>query len=762
MAQRVRIAVIVMGFSGLIAEIILLRELLIVFSGNELSIGIILANWLMLEAIGCFYPGRLIDRTEKKTEAFALATILFSIALIAAVCLIRPLKATLGVSLGEHIGLFPMFYSSLLILLPVSLLHGALFTFSCRIYTLHRPPDATIAGKVYVDETIGTMAGGILCTFIFIPFLNSFEVIIGVALLNMVACLRIIPPATQKELRYRTVPIGLAILAIVFAATLFTGRAEHLHQATLQKQWKEHQVVHYQNSPYSNITVIENQGQHLFFLDGIAEIITPIPDMLFVEEFVHLPMLSHPDPQEIFILRSGAGGVIDEVLKHPSVQNIAYAEHDPVFLEVIRQFPDSLTRSELNDPAVQVHYRDGRLMLATSSEKYDVIFIGVKEPSNLQSNRFFTQEFFTLIQERLKEGGILAFAAPGSLTFLSDELKNLNSTLYHTAGSVFSHVRVIPGEHHNLYLVSDDDAVARLDMARMVQRLEERRIRTEGVVPWHIEKKLHEGWRQWFLDYIEDASHAINRDFKPVALYYHITHWNAIYAPVFGLLYRQFEHIGPGSFIPWLLLFAGIVIVARSRSRRAKRFAVPFSIFTTGFAGMIFSLIIIFMFQVTFGNIFSWIGLLIAFFMAGAAIGAMLATRFMPRSGQERRWFLIIEWAVAAFALLLLLLFPIIHPMLDSSLAFALFRILFLALSLMAGILTGLPFPLANKLHLRDDTGVSRTGGMLYASDLLGGWLGGLAGGVVLLPVMGVTGTCLTVALFKFTSYIITVSQPKG
>ena len=54
MKNRIRIAVVVMGFSGLVAEILLLRELLIVFSGNELSIGIILANWLILEAFGSY------------------------------------------------------------------------------------------------------------------------------------------------------------------------------------------------------------------------------------------------------------------------------------------------------------------------------------------------------------------------------------------------------------------------------------------------------------------------------------------------------------------------------------------------------------------------------------------------------------------------------------------------------------------------------------------------------------------------------------
>ncbi len=788
MNRSVRIAVIVMGFSGLVAEIILLRELLIVFSGNELCIGIILANWLILEALGCFYPGRLIDRTEKKLEAFALVTVLFSAALIAAVFAIRILKVMLGVSIGEHIGLLPMFYSSFLILLPVSILHGALFTFSCRIYALYREPVAAIAGRVYVDETVGTMAGGVICTFVLIPLLNSFEVVIGVALLNMMVCLWLLGPAYrkanawrsemnadrseisekrsdksagQRDLRQRAMPLLLGILAVVAGIGLLTGQADRLHQTSIRMQWMDHNVVHYQNSSYSNIAVLENQGQYLFFLDGIPEIITPVPDMLFVEEFVHLPMLAHPDPKEILILRGGAGGMIDEVLKHPSVQSVTYAEHDPAFLEVIRKFPTQLTESELGDPRVRVRYRDGRLLLATSPRTYDLIFIGVIEPSNLQSNRFFTRDFFTLAEERLNEGGILVLTVPGSLMFLSDELKNLNSTIFHSLESVFPHIRVIPGDHWNLYLASGAAEVADLDLDRMVQRLEERQIRAEGVVPWHIEKKLHDGWRQWFRDYIDGASRSINRDFKPVGLFYHITHWNSLYAPAFGSIYKKFEHFGPGSVIPWLFLFAGFVLLIRSRSKKTSGFGVPFSIITTGFAGMIFSLIVIFMFQVTYGHVFSWIGLLVAFFMAGAAIGAMLITRTLPHIREGKRWFLAMELAIIGFSLVLPLLFLTINPLLDSHIAFVLFRILFLVLSLVAGMLIGFQYPLANKLHLRDKSGVSRTAGMLYASDLLGGWMGGIAGGVVLLPVMGVTGTCLTVALLKLTSCMIIAVEPE-
>ena len=89
MINRVRIAILTMGFSGLVAEILLLREFLIVFSGNEFSIGIILANWLILEAFGAFFLGRKAEKYKNKLDAFTFITLLFSISLLVAVILIH-------------------------------------------------------------------------------------------------------------------------------------------------------------------------------------------------------------------------------------------------------------------------------------------------------------------------------------------------------------------------------------------------------------------------------------------------------------------------------------------------------------------------------------------------------------------------------------------------------------------------------------------------------------------------------------------------
>jgi len=762
MKQRVQIAIIVMGFSGLIAEILLLRELLIVFSGNELSIGIILANWLILEALGCFYPGQMIEKSKHKLEAFTVITILFSFSLLVSVFLTRILKSILGISLGESIGFIQMFYSSALILLPVSILHGALFTYSCRIFSMHSAQDASSTGRVYVYETVGTIIGGIVCTFILVPYLNSVQAVIGLALLNFIICFSLLVANRNTGLYQKTIAAILSALIFFSGYILLTSQADNLHQNSIRAQWKSHNVVHYQNSQYGNICVVENQGQYLFFQDGLPTIITPIPDIISVEEFVHLPLLAHPAPKKILILSGGAGGVINEALKHPSISTIAYAELDPLLLHLIRKFPTPLTESELKDERIRIKHIDGRLMLKTTPSEYDLVFIGITEPSNLQANRYFTKEFFSLVKEKLNEDGILVLGAPGSMSFINDELRNLNSTVFYTLKTVFTNVKVIPGDGRNLFLSSDSQDVSTINLMLIIERLTERNITANVMVPWHIEKKLHDGWDDWFLNFIEGGSREINYDFKPLGMFYSLTYWNSLYSPSFGLIFKELERVNLKYIILMLIVLLIVHFLFRSLSKAARRTGVPFSIITTGFAGMIFSLIIIFSFQSIYGYVFSWIGLLIASFMSGAAAGAMIITVLLVKIKNGLRFYKKIEIALICFSVVLPFIFFAVNTYLVSQSAFFLFRILFLIVSFISGLLIGSQFPLANKLYLRKSTGLSRTAGLLYSSDLIGGWLGGIVGAVVLLPVLGLGGTCITVALLKVVSFIIITTEPMG
>ena len=759
MKKHFSVAILVKGFSALVAQILLLRELLIVFSGNELSIGIILANWLILGAFGSYVAGRRAERSRYALEAFTVITILFSLALLIAIYLTRILKGAMDISIGESIGFLPMLFSSLVVLSAVSILQGALFTYSCRIYSRLSSPGAASVGRVYVYETVGTIIGGIACTWFLVTYFNSFEAATGIALLNFVVCLVLLIPYWKKGLLQKTLLAFLSVLILSSGCALVAGQVDKLHHSSINAQWKNQNVVHYQNSEYGNICVIENEGQYSFFLDGIPNLITPVPDIPSLEEFVHLALLAHPQPINLLILSGGAGGMINEALKHPSIAAIEYAELDPLLLDLIRKFSTPLTESELNDSRVKIQHVDGRLLLNRTQNQYDVIFVGIQEPSSLQANRFFTKEFFSLVKERLNQGGILVLGLPGSLTYVNEELRNLNSCIFNTLDSVFSHIRVIPGDGRNLFLSSDSRGITRIDKMQIIERLSQRNIAAEVMVPWHIEKKLHAGWQDWFSRFLEGGSQKINSDFTPLGVFYSIAHWNAVFAPSLSGIFSQFENITLNSVVLLFVVVLVFYVLFRPRNRQFFQGSITLCIITTGFAGMMFDLMIIFAFQSIYGYVFSWIGILVAAFMAGAAGGAWLITTVLGRIKNHFKVFKTIELAIIGFAVAFPLVFLAMPTWPGGSGAFVIFKVLFLTLSFISGFLTGSQFPLANKLYLNKSRNISQTAGWLYAADLLGGWLGGIAGAVVLLPVLGLAGTCLTVALLKLTSFTVLTTQ---
>lgn len=761
MKNCVLIAILIMGFSGLVSEIILLREFLIVFSGNEFSIGIILANWLILEAFGSFFLGRKVEKIQNKLESYIIITILFSISLFIAIFQIRLLKNMLGFSIGEIIGFLPMFYSSFLILLPVSILHGALFTFSCEIYSIFSSQAQYSAGKVYAYETIGTIIGGFVGTYLFIPYLNSFQIALWLTLVNLIICLALIIPYWKIGLFQMIILFVVSIVIFFSAYLIMTSNAEEIHQYSIKKQWKNQNILHYQNSPYGNICVIENEGQYIFFEDGVSSLITPVPDIPFVEEIVHFPSLAHPKPRRLLILSGGAGGIINEALKYPSIETIEYAELDPLLISLIRKFPTQLTEYELNNKRVNIRHIDGRFFLKSTQDKYDLILIGITEPSNLQANRFFTKEFFSLAKEKLNDKGVLVIGLPGSLTYMNEELKNLNSCIYHTLRSVFKNIRVIPGDGNNLYLSSDSNEILTIERMKIIERLNHYKIKADVIIPWYIEQKLHPGWQLWFSKFIEGSSKKINSDLNPVGVFYSISHWNALFAPRLRWLFKQFDGMNlktiyPLFFIPFILWF-----ILRKKKQFFKA-GIALAIITTGFGGMIFDLILIFAFQSIYGYIFSWIGLLVASFMAGAAFGSLALTMIMNRLKNGFKFFIKIEVGIICFAVVCPGIIISGYSYLSNPVHFYVSKALFLALSFISGVLIGAQFPMANKLYLKDSSSLSETAGLIYSSDLLGGWFGGIIGAVVLLPVLGILGAGIVVAMLKLTSFMVLISQFKN
>jgi spermidine synthase len=331
-----------------------------------------------------------------------------------------------------------------------------------------------------------------------------------------------------------------------------------------------------------------------------------------------------------------------------------------------------LTKAELADPRVSIEYLDGRFFIKKTPHRYDIVLVGISNPSTLQINRLFSKEFFSLVKRRLEKGGILVMALPGSLTYLSKELGDLNACILNTLKGVYPYVRVIPGDF-NLFLASASKG--------------------------HIEYKLDHRWADWFFTSLKGTTEKINQDFSPLGMFYSLAYWNSLFSPHMKWLFRWFEQVNLRLLIIPLAIFPVLFLIICFKGPTIyTKLSIPFAIMASGFAGMIFDLALIYTFQALYGYVFHQI---------------------------------------------------------DRLAVFPFFRAIFLVLSFFSGLLIGAQFPLANKIYLKRFPDLSGTAGLLYGADLAGGWIGGLLGGVVLLPVLGLVKTCTAVVLLKMTSLLI-------
>lgn len=747
-----------MGLSGITAQIILLRELLISFYGNELTIGIILANWLILEAIGSFFIGKTVEKAIRKIEIYVLFQFIFSITFPFAIYLSRIFKNIMLITPGEGLGFAPIFISSFLILLPVSLPHGALFTYGCKLYSEYLREDATSIGKVYVLETIGTITGGLLITFFLIRHFNSIEIAFIISLTNsLISFFLLLPESTSPSTYLRNgLWIFSIILTLLFTILLFASTSKEIHRSSIRSQWKGLHVIHNENSIYGNITVTKRGEQFTFFTDGTPSITTPVPDIASVEDFVHFSMLFHKKPESILILSGGAGGMINEILKY-SVTRLEYVELDPLLLRLIQKFPTPLTQSELSDKRVEIHYTDGRFFVKKTLNQFDIILIGLSSPRELQSNRLFTSEFFITAKQKMNPDGIIALTLPGSLTYISPELRDLNGCILDTLKSVFRYVRIIPGDI-NLYMASDSDQLERVTVEEMMKRLEERKIKTILFTKGYIQYRFHERWQKWFLQSMEGKRIRINSDFHPLAVFFNLSYWNALFSPYLVGIFKWFEGFSLKlTVIITTLLILFFTVISTKKPQFSKQ-SISYAIFTSGLTGMIFELVIIFTFQTLYGYLYHQIGLLIATFMGGVAVGSLYITQRLKRIKKEIPLFLKTELYIIIFSFSLPLIFNILPSHLEKTNIDVLLYATFLTVSFLSGAMIGLQFPLANKIYLKFSTEkniLGQVAGLLYGADLFGGFFGGLLGGVLLLPVLGLKESCFMVGTIKISSFFM-------
>lgn len=745
MKNRILFALLLMGFTSLTVQVLLIREFLICFYGNELTIGLILGNWIILEAIGSSISSRFSQKNKRPFLFYCILQCLIALYFPYAIYLIRIVKNFLPLTAGEGAGIIPIFISSFFILAPLSIFDGAQFPLGCRIWKDYAKKPIESVGQVYIFEAIGFIIAGPIFTYLFITRLHSFQIAIIISILNLFSGFLLL----QKELEFflKKVLILFIVMILCFSiSALFLNFSNQLQILSLKKQWQGFDLIESKNSIYGNLAITKEHEQYTFFSDGIPIITTPVPDIVAKEEFIHFGMLCHPNPKDVLIIGGGAGGLISEILKYP-VQNIDYAELDPLLIKMLRHLSSSLIQKELTDSRVSIKIADGARYVKTTSKLYDIIFINSPLPTTLQFNRFYTKDFFNLSKNILKDNnGILVFNLPGSLSYLNTQLQQLNLSTLNTLKDEFRYVKVIPGDANNLYLASRNEFS--IEPQTFIKQIQERKISTKLLTSFYIQYRLDNRWRDWFYATIAKSPKVEkNTSLLPVGLFYGLAYWNSLFSPYLIGFFKVIEKINLKFLILPIILLTILIFFLSLFIPRLKKISIPYAIFTTGLLGMTFDLIIIFIYQSFYGYVYHHIALLITAFMSGLTFGGWLMTKRLSIIRNKKNNFIFVELGLIIFSLAIL---PVVIYLGKSKLNLS---FIFFILSMISGFLVGSEFPLANSLYqIKDST---QTAGILYALDLLGSWVGALIVSVVLIPVVGVVGTCIFLVMLKLSSLIL-------
>ncbi len=761
---------LLMGFTFTVTQGLLIRELLVAFFGNELSIGLILGNWLILEALGSGLLGRLAARWGDKPSSFALLQVLFALFLPLCLYATYVSRSIVGAIPGEGIGLPPIFWSTFIILTPLALVDGAMFSFGCRAFASLTGRETPSIGRVYVYEALGAIAGGLIFTFLFIPFLSSLRIALLLAGLNLLSAALILVASdklNKRRLLLRISTFLVLLLTVMDFGFLLSISAERVQRWAVGRQWAGLDVIYSENSVYGNVAVVKLESQYTFYVDGIPVLTAPVPDVFMSEEIVHLPMLFIPQQSSALVLSGGLGGVLNELAKYP-LRGIDYAELDPLLIEAVERFPTPLTLNEMSDPRLNVEYIDGRLLVNRASSdptlEYDLVIVNLPYPSTLQLNRYYTVEFFQMVRDILSEDGILVISSPGSLSYLSEELRDLNNMTYRTLRSVFSHVRPIPGDL-TLWLASTSEELTIVPLVdTLVKRWEDRALEVRLLSVPYIRLRLGQMYQDWLWSSLNEGNGMdltlVNRDLHPVGLYYGLSYWHALFSPQLTGLFTFLRQLNLGVLI---LIIAGtslILSVIVGLTGRGDRAVIPIVIAVTGFSGMTIDIVMIFAFQSLYGYVYHWIGLFITAFMAGLSLGGFLMTRSLGGIAKEKRTLMRLELAMVLFWIVVPVILNNLYANFSSAQLSGWARGLLLLLNAVGGFLVGSQFPLANKMLLQGREKVKGSAGILYASDLVGAFWGSIVVSVVLIPVMGMTRTCLLAGVLKLGSLMLVAALP--
>ena len=422
--RRLLTAAFLTGGILLALELVWFRFLLLFASGTNLAFAIMLS--VVLAGIG---SGGLIAswwyRRSKEAHRFLHALLLLGgiMTVIPYMEFHRIKDLILGL---DNPAMVNFVFLAAVLILPVSIISGLIFTMLGRAVKEDVPSETRTAGMLIFLNTVGAMFGSFAGGFLLLPHIgmeNSFFIL--AAGYGLTA---IIVPAGKGDFAKKPLVLSSAFLALFILIMAFFpfGLMKDAYFGAVDKRYQGAERVAVRESLTETISYYryKRMGKtfyHRLVTNGFSMSSSSIGSKRYMKLFVYLPVALNPEMKNALLVSYGVGLTAKALTDTRGLETIDIVDISKDILDMSTiVYPDPEDHP-LNDKRVKTHIEDGRFFLRTTDRLFDLITSEPPPPKLAGIVNLYSQEYFDLIHNRLKEGGIVSYWLPGHLLYEKDE-----------------------------------------------------------------------------------------------------------------------------------------------------------------------------------------------------------------------------------------------------------------------------------------------------------------------------------------------------
>ncbi|MBT1179231.1 fused MFS/spermidine synthase [Bifidobacterium vespertilionis] len=422
------------------------------FSSSQIVWTIIIGTIMIALALGAVFGGRWADRDPDPDRLYRRILIAAAwIALIPLVgkYLIIAISGLLIVTVSTNFLVVAAFVSCMIIFVPPLFLLGTVTPGLNKFATDSLDTNASVVGRLSACNTIGSILGTFLPTFVTIPAVGTF-----VTFLIFSGVLMAIPIVYFVAARTRLVASAVSVVAFVVSAVASPMSGFAFWESNLAYEGES--IYNYlQVKNLSDRTILSTNV--LFGVQSVSMKDRGLTGMYYDTALAAPALADRAD--SALILGMGTGTYARQLRRYYPGMEITGVEIDSKITALAGEYFDQ--------PAdIPVTTYDGRAWLAADRNTYDVIMVDAYQDITIPFQMSST-EFFKLVRRHLNPGGVMVV----NMNMISDGEGSINEALSDTIASVFGASNMLTADVPNatnreLFAKATDDGSPLADAAR--------------------------------------------------------------------------------------------------------------------------------------------------------------------------------------------------------------------------------------------------------------------------------------------------------